>query len=100
MRDQAFSFDAAAILCSSYNQLTNSIQIPQGQYIKFDVTANKRLRDIIESKQMTGVSGVLAFGIDGENPKTRLTYLNFDKSIGWMEIKPKLLFQKKRINKT
>jgi hypothetical protein len=100
MRDQAFSFDAAAILCSSYNQLTNSIQIPQGQYIKFDVTANKRLRDIIESKQMTGVSGLLAFGIDGENPKTRLTYLNFDKSIGWMEIKPKLLFQKKRINKT
>jgi len=93
MRDQAFSFDAAAILCSSYNELTSSIQIPQGQYIKFDEVANKRLRDIIESKQMTGVSGVLAFGIDGENPKTRLTYLNFDKSVGWKEIKPKLLFQ-------
>jgi hypothetical protein len=88
MRDQAFSFDAAAIICDAYSKLVSQHNIPAGQYIQFDRVANAKLASLIESGQIHGVSGDIGFGPDGENPRTRLSYLRFNKKEGWLELKP------------
>ena len=91
MRDQAFSFDAAAIICDAYSKLITMHSIPAGHYINFDSAANAKLASLIESVQIQGVSGDIGFGPDGENPRTKLSYLRYKKSHGWQEVKPILL---------
>ncbi|MEX1034275.1 MAG: hypothetical protein WDZ30_13000 [Cellvibrionaceae bacterium] len=91
-RDEAFSFDAAMHICKAYKEFTNSIDIPAGKYVQFDQHALSEFSKIIDSTETEGVTGVIAFNANGDNPKGKIVFSMF-RDLKWTVIDPNALMQ-------
>lgn len=87
-RDEAFSFDAAMVICSAYENLKSKVDIPFNNYIKFDEVGIKFLEREINDLVVEGVTGNIHFRNDGSNSFGKLVFSKFNGDDKWINVDP------------